>query len=183
MEFPEFLFTLLLPFSEIADGLNVRGTCKEGLKAWKLWRRYEPVDNHFWPSRTFVYLRRCVVCGKEGETMKKLVAPWSVFPPKSVYVVCADNVSCKYRALRVMARTNGTVFLTNKAFPDTVRIMRTNGESHKARCARRYMVRKDGELYLRTWWIDDEGLFQKLVLYEDVRSQELCAPRIVTHLF
>ena len=177
------MFHLLLPFSGIADGLNVRATCRDAIKAWKLWRRHEPMDSHFWPSRTFVYLRRCVVCGKEGDTMKKLRAAWSIFPPRSVYVVCADNVSCKYRALRDMANTDGTVFLMNNAFPGTVRIMRTNGASHEARCARRYMVRKGGELYLRTWWIDDEGLFQKLVLYEDVRSQETCTPRIVTHLF
>ena len=31
--------------------------------------------------------------------------------------------------------------------PGTVRITRTDGASHEARCARRYMVRKGGELY------------------------------------
>jgi hypothetical protein len=115
--------------------------------------------------------------------MKKLRAPWSVFPPRSVYIVCAADVSCKYRAFRAMARRHGTVFLTNNAFPDTVQITRTDGAPRKARCARRSMVHKDGELYLRTWWVDGTGVFQKLVRYDDVRSQELCAPRIVAHLF
>ena len=168
---------LLLPYSGIADGLNVRGVCREGLKAWKLWRRRESEENHSLAVENVrVPSALCVVCGKEGDGMKKLVAPWSVFPPKSVYVVCADNVSCKYRAFRAMARTDGTVFLTNKAFPDTVRITRTNGKSHKARCSRRYMVRQDGELYVRTWWIDDEGLFRNLCCTKTCVPRK-CAPR------
>lgn len=183
-EFPEFLYALLYERVGRGAGLTLRVACRAALAEWKRFCRREPFEP-LWPSRTFVYMRRCQACGREGEGMAKVRVPWSVFPPKAVYVVC-PSAGCKYAALRSIGEREGVVPLMNRKgalFPDSVTIERSDGRAQKARCSERYLVRRPEGLYASAWWIDRDGLFQKLVLLDDLRSQALGRPRPVRHLF
>lgn len=184
------LASVVISFVDFPTALRLRAVNTVFLEGWILF--VSKFSEDYYPSRTMVQTRRCMVCSRTGD-MGITRVPWSILPPRLVFVHCpwSRGSYCKYRALRSLVRrptNNGSRYriVCNTVFGPTMVIPRSHGGTTVASPSPHYVVeKKDGRRFVHATWIEKGNLFEKCIRLSDpaLRGQLLAAPNLVTSLW
>lgn len=184
----ESLWTHILSFSEFKTALNLREVTSLIDRAWKMHAK-NMKQKEVYPSRTMINMKKCMYCDSIGDDMQIFTVPWSIYPPKSVFVCCKGRY-CKYFSMKSLAteRTSGSRyhFLTQKIFPQNIQIPRSDGRITKARPTSSVLIeKKDKGIFIHTSWLEKGNVFEKCVLFQHplIQKQMLSIPKVVCGLW
>lgn len=185
----ESLWTHIISFSEFTSALKLREVTSSLDRAWRVHAR-NMEQKEVYPSRTMININRCMSCNLVGDDMQIVTVPWSVYPPKSVFVCCKGGY-CKYYSMKSLIqrrRCSGSRyhFLTQKIFPKNIQIPRSDGRITTAQPTSSALVeKKDKSIFIHTSWLDKGNVFEKCVLLAHplIQKQMLSAPKVICGLW
>ena len=164
-------------FLSFLDAVHFRTTCRTYLREWQKHRTtIQAKEVH--PKVSMVSVNTCMVCEKEGN-MAQLYVPWSVMPPRAVFVYCANSY-CKYHVLQGMKSTlRGFVPLVNCIFPPEIKIIRSSGKVVKGRGSTNYVLPRENAYMVHLYWIGNENIYTKWANIDTpyIKEQLLAPPR------
>jgi hypothetical protein len=184
----ESLWTHIISFADFKTALQIREVSPSFDSAWRVHAR-NMEQKEVYPSRTMININRCMVCDMVGE-MQIVTVPWSVYPPKSVFVCCKDGY-CKYFSMKSLVdkrRCSGSRyhFLTRRIFPPDIQIPRSDGRVTTAQPTPYALVeKKDKRMFIHTSWLEKGDVFEKCVPLDHplIQKQLLSVPNSICGLW
>lgn len=155
------------------DGFALRVCSRELLSAWDALPKERTAD--VTPRRSFICMRECMACDRDGDDMVTITVPWAIMPPKGV-AVCCNHLSCKYQVLRSFQNQEPTIpfaHVLRDVLPSDVTIVRSSGKKQEAHCTGRFVCKPEGtdEWHVLVWWFEENMTYTKYVPYSSVQSQ------------